>query len=218
MNLPAPERHDITGLILAGGRASRMGGRDKGLVPLHGAPLALWALRRLAPQVAGVMINANRHAEDYARLGAPVHADAWPDFQGPLAGFATGLAHLRTPWLLTVPCDTPLFPRDLAQRLGQTVQTAGSLLAMAATLRDDGSTQAQPVFCLMHRSLAPSLAESLACGERSAMRWAERMGGSLAPFDQPGDDPLAFRNVNTPGELLALQALVARPPTVPQAT
>lgn len=214
MKLPLPAHADITGLVLAGGRASRMGGSDKGLMALHGEPLALWALRRLAPQVGNVMINANRHAEAYARLGVPVHADTWPGFQGPLAGFATALAHARTPWLLTVPCDTPLFPLDLAPRLAQAAHGAGSPLAMAATPRADGSSQAQPVFCLLHHSLAESLNASLADGERSAMRWAERMGGCLAVFNQPGDDPQAFCNANTAEQLQALQALMALPTTV----
>lgn len=212
MHPPLPERHDITGLVLAGGRGTRMGGQDKGLQPLHGRPLAQWALQRLRPQVRGVALNANRNAVAYARLGVPVWSDGRADFQGPLAGFATGLAHIETPWLLTVPCDTPLFPPDLAARLARAAQQAGTPVAMAATRLADGSLQPQPVFCLMHRALAASVQESLASGERRAYRWAERQGCTLVPFEPPHDDPLAFHNVNTLAELQALQALQALAP------
>ena len=101
---------DITGLILAGGRGSRMGGVDKGLQDHLGVPLALHALRRLAPQVGTVMINANRNLDVYASMGVPVWPDEIPDYAGPLAGMLAGLAHCETPYLATVPCDTPNFP------------------------------------------------------------------------------------------------------------
>ncbi len=205
----APDRDAITGLVLAGGRGTRMGGQDKGLQLFHQQPLAQWALRRLRPQVGRLAINANRNAAAYARLGVPVWSDLAGDFQGPLAGFAAGLAHLETPWLLTVPCDTPLFPQDLATRLARAAQAAGTRLAMAATPGADGSLQPQPVFCLMHRQLAPSLHESLARGERRAWRWAAAAGCTLVPFGPPQDDPLAFHNVNTPAELQQLQAITS---------
>ena len=98
----------ITGLVLAGGRGSRMGGVDKGLQLHHGVPLALHALRRLAPQVGPAMLNANRNVEAYAAFGAPVWPDTPPNYAGPLAGFVAGLSHCHTPYLVTVPCDSPL--------------------------------------------------------------------------------------------------------------
>lgn len=204
-------RDAITGMVLAGGRGARMGGQDKGLQLLHGQPLVQWMLQRLVPQVHSVAVNANRNRAAYARLGAPVWPDATGDFQGPMIGFATGLAQMRTPWMLTVPCDTPLFPPDLAQRLLQATREAGTALAMAATLRPDGSLQPQPVFCLMHHSLAASLNESLASGERRIHHWAMAQGCTLVPFGPPQDDPMAFYNVNTPAELAQLQAQAPEP-------
>ena len=101
---------DITGMVLAGGRGSRMGGIDKGLQPFQGTPLALHVLQRLQPQVGACMINANRNLDRYADFGVPVHADTLPDYAGPLAGFVSGLMHCPSPWLLTVPCDSPRLP------------------------------------------------------------------------------------------------------------
>lgn len=204
-------RDAITGMVLAGGRGMRMGGQDKGLQLLHGQPLVQWMLQCLVPQVHNVAVNANRNRAAYARLGVPVWPDAIDDFQGPMAGFATGLAQMRTPWLLTVPCDTPLFPPDLAQRLLQATQEAGSALAMAATPRPDGSLQPQPMFCLMHRRLAASLQASLDGGERSAWRWALQQGCPLVPFVSAHDDVPVFRNINTLKDLQQLQALVHPP-------
>ena len=108
---------DITGLILAGGRGSRMGGVDKGLQNHLGMPLAMHALLRLGPQVGEIMINANRNLGAYEAMGVPVWPDTLPDYAGPLAGFLAGLEHCETPYLVTVPCDSPLFPDDLVQRL-----------------------------------------------------------------------------------------------------
>src|SRR5580658_1275779 len=104
---------DITGLVLAGGRGSRMGGIDKGLQAHHGVPLAQHALRRLAPQVATTMLSANRNLETYAAMGVPVWSDETADFSGPLAGMLAGLNHCGTEYLATVPCDAPDFPLDL---------------------------------------------------------------------------------------------------------
>ena len=124
----------ITGLILAGGRGSRMGGVDKGLQPFHGVPLAQHALQRLRAQVGPVAINANRHLDTYAALGAPVWPDALPDHPGPLAGFLAGLTHCTSPYLLTVPCDSPLWPADLAERLAEALHTQQAEVAIAAPI------------------------------------------------------------------------------------
>src|SRR3954468_21586075 len=113
------ETGDITGVILAGGRGSRMGGVDKGLQNFNGMPLALHTLMRLQPQVGHVLINANRNLGAYESFGVPVWPDVLADFAGPLAGFLAGLENCETPWLVTVPCDTPLFPADLVERLAQ---------------------------------------------------------------------------------------------------
>ncbi len=107
---------DITGLILCGGRGSRMGGADKGLQTFNGLPLAMNALMRLGTQVGHVMINANRNLAAYESMGVPVWPDPMGDYPGPLAGWLAGLERCETPYMVTVPCDTPNFPADLVER------------------------------------------------------------------------------------------------------
>jgi molybdopterin-guanine dinucleotide biosynthesis protein A len=195
-----PPREQITGLVLAGGRGSRMGGLDKGLQRHAGQPLALHALRRLAPQVGPLMINANRNLEVYAAMGVPVHADVLPDFAGPLAGLLTGLMHCQTPWLVTVPCDSPQFPTDLVTRLAAAAAAAEADIAMAATW-EDGELRHQPVFSLLRRELLPSLQAYLDAGQRKIDRWTGSQRCTLLRFDEVE----AFANANTPEELQALQ-------------
>ena len=190
----------ITGLVLAGGRGSRMGGVDKGLQQHAGVPLALHALRRLAPQVGPVMINANRNLEAYAAFGVPVWPDAVPDYAGPLAGFLAGLAHCDTPYLVTVPCDSPLFPDDLVQRLATALTEADAEIAMAAT-HEAGALQVQPVFCLMKTGLRESLLRFTQSGQRKIDKWTALHRCIEVPFD----DALAFANANTVDELKQLQ-------------
>ena len=141
-NAPEQALEAVTGLILAGGRGSRMGGIDKGLQNFRGLPLALHTLLRLQMQqgqpLAEVMINANRNLSAYESFGAPVWPDTLDGFAGPLAGFMTGLERCETPLLLTVPCDTPLFPLDLVQRMHQALQREQADLAMAAALEGAG--------------------------------------------------------------------------------
>ena len=207
------DTQDITGLVLAGGRGARMGGVDKGLQPFRGQPLALHALARLQPQVGALMLNANRNVAQYAALGAPYHAPVWPDgladYAGPLAGFLTGLEHCQTAWLLTVPCDTPLFPRDLAARLAAAAARDGSDIAMAAAAQmdDAGHTRLrpQPVFSLIRVSLLASLQRFTADGGRKIQAWALAQRCSSVAFDQPGDDGRGFFNTNTLAELQHLE-------------
>ena len=154
-------QQDITGVVLAGGLARRMGGVDKGLQPFRGRTLVEHALQRLRPQVHIVGINANRHLDQYAAFGVPVWPDATNEFAGPLAGFVAGMSHCTTPYLLTAACDTPFFPLDLAARLGQSLQESNADIAMAAAPEtdDQGHTRirTQPVFCLLRASLLGSL-------------------------------------------------------------
>ncbi len=205
--------HDITGLILAGGRGSRMGGLDKGLQTFHGTPLALHALRRLQPQVGQVMINANRNLDAYAALGVPVYPDEVADYAGPLAGFLSGLAHCATPYLMTVPCDTPCFPTDLVPRLARALESAQADIAVATAPDKDAEGRVelrpQPVFCLLRSSLHASLLDYTRDGGRKVGAWTAQHRSVQVPFNAPGDDPLAFANVNTLAELQALAA--ARP-------
>jgi molybdopterin-guanine dinucleotide biosynthesis protein A len=202
---------DITGLVLAGGRGSRMGGADKGLQAFNGMPLALHALTRLGPQVGRIMVNANRNLQSYESFGVPVWPDDLADHAGPLAGFLTGLAHCDTPYLLTVPCDTPLFPLDLASRLAEALTTDDAEIAMvdapeaAADPSAAPALRAQPVFCLLRRTLREGLAGFMRNGGRKVERWTAEHRTVHVPFDRPGDAPDAFFNANTLAELRALE-------------
>jgi molybdopterin-guanine dinucleotide biosynthesis protein A len=201
---------DITGLILAGGRGSRMGGVDKGLQNFNGLPLALHALMRLGPQVESVMVNANRNLSAYESFGASVWPDASADFAGPLSGFVAGLERCETSYLLTVPCDTPRLPLDLAERLAQALVNDDADMAMAAApeVNAQGQTElrSQPVFCLMKVTMLESLVAFTHAGGRKIDAWTNQHKTVLVPFNAPQDDPLAFANVNTLQELQNLES------------
>ncbi|HEX5805426.1 MAG TPA: molybdenum cofactor guanylyltransferase MobA [Macromonas sp.] len=203
--------HSVTGLVLAGGQGSRMGGLDKGLQAYAGQALAQRALERLRQQqgdlLAGCMLSANRNLETYAGWNLPVLSDALPGHAGPLAGVLSGLAHCPTPWLLCVPCDCPRFPLDLLPRLAQELTVSGADLALAVGRDDDGCWRDQPVFCLLRQSLHDDLARYLAEGGRAMGRWLDRQACVRVRFDATHDDPLAFANANTLAELQALQSL-----------
>lgn len=202
----------ITGLVLAGGRGSRFGGVDKGLQPFFGQALARRALGRLTPQVGQIALSANRHLDTYQSWGMPVWSDSVEDYPGPLAGMLSGLEHITTEWLLTVPCDSPLFPLDLAQRLSAQARADNSLVAYAAAPETDeaghSTLRAHPVFCLLHRDLRTSLAQYLAAGSHRVMHWLNAQACSQVAFDRPGDDPHAFANTNTPQDLKRLEQML----------
>jgi molybdopterin-guanine dinucleotide biosynthesis protein A len=194
------DRERITGVVLAGGRGSRMGGVDKGLQNHLGTPLALHAMQRLSLQVGTVLISANRHLDTYGSFGVPVWPDALPDHPGPLAGFLAGLEHCNTPYLVTVPCDTPNFPADLVARLAAGLFAQDAQIAVPAA-REDGAIQVQPVFCLMTSGLKNSLREFIASGQRKVERWTTSHRCAMVLFDDEG----AFANANTAQELQQLQ-------------
>lgn len=198
-------KNDITGVILAGGRGSRMGGADKGLQNFRGVPLALYTMLRLAPQVGEVMVNANRNLSAYESFGVPVWPDGLSDYAGPLAGFLTGLEQCETEYMVTVPCDTPLFPPDLVARLAEALERDGAEIAMAAAPEEDGQLRAQPVFSLLRRDLMESLVAFTHGGGRKIDAWTAQHQTVLVPFDRPGDDASAFRNANTLAELHTLE-------------
>jgi molybdopterin-guanine dinucleotide biosynthesis protein A len=191
---------EITGLILAGGRASRMGGVDKGLQNHRGLPLALHALLRLQPQVCELIINANRNLGAYESFGVPVWPDVLTDFAGPLAGFMAGMEHATTPWLISVPCDSPGFPDDLVARLAQAASDADAQIAMPVTL-EEGERRTQPVFCLMQTQLLESLVAYTQGGGRKIDAWTAQHRVVEVPFD----DARAFFNANTLADLQQLQ-------------
>lgn len=192
----------ITGLILAGGRAQRMGGIDKGLIPFHQKPLIETTIQRLKAQVGPILINANRNITKYAVYGYPVIMDETPDFSGPLAGFLMGLKNCKTPYLLTTPCDSPLFPEDLATKLASELEQANLDLVYASTKEADGKVWAQPVFCLMRANLQDSLISFLDKGDLKIDRWFKELKSGTVIFD----NAQAFANANTPEELQSLEA------------
>jgi molybdopterin-guanine dinucleotide biosynthesis protein A len=197
MSIPLEQ---ITGLILAGGRASRMGGVDKGLQNHRGLPLAMHALLKLQPQVGEVIINANRNLGAYESFGVPVWPDVLGDFAGPLAGFMAGMEHASTPWLVSVPCDTPDFPDDLVARLAHAAIDADAEIALPFTM-EAGERRTQPVFCLMQTQLLESLVAYTQGGGRKIDAWTAQHRVVEVPFD----DARAFFNANTLAELQQLQ-------------
>jgi molybdopterin-guanine dinucleotide biosynthesis protein A len=134
-----------------------------------------------------------------------VWPDGLADYAGPLAGFLTGLERCETPWLATVPCDTPLFPQDLVARLAEAADAEGADIAMAAGREDDGQVRTQPVFCLLRRDLLESLVRFTQGGGRKIDAWTAQHRTAVVPFDRTGDDPRAFANANTLAELHLLE-------------
>ncbi|MFP4616402.1 MAG: molybdenum cofactor guanylyltransferase MobA [Thiohalorhabdus sp.] len=194
----------VTGVILAGGGGRRMGARDKGLEPLAGRPIVEHAIERLRPQVDRLIINANRNREVYAAYGFPVVADDMAGYLGPLAGMAAALRAAETDLVLTVPCDCPRFPLDLAARLLAARRALHGELATVETKEG-----LQPVFALLHRALLDSLLEYLHGGGRGVGRWFTRHLTALADFSGQTE---AFLNINTPDERAAAEAYLRRPP------
>ncbi len=196
-------REDITAVVLAGGRARRMGGEDKGLVEVAGRPMVAHTIDALRPQTAGVVVNANRNAGAYrAATGCRVIADTVGGFAGPLAGMASALEASATRLLLTVPCDSPLVTGTLGPRLHEAMARRGAEIAVA----HDGERM-QPVFALLTRALLPDLLAFLAAGERRIDAWYATRHAVTADFS---DLPDTFLNVNTPEERDRLERRLAR--------
>ena len=191
----------ITGLILAGGRAQRMGGIDKGLISFHNKPLIDSTITRLKKQVGPMLINANRNVTKYAAYGYPVIMDETPDFSGPLAGFSAGLSACKTQYLLSAPCDSPMLPLDLASRMANELEQGNYQLVYASSKEADGKVWAQPVFCLMRTNLHESLEIFLQKGDLKIDRWFKELRSGTVVFEEAH----AFANVNTPEELKALE-------------
>jgi molybdopterin-guanine dinucleotide biosynthesis protein A len=203
--------HSITGLILAGGRGARMGGIDKGLQNFKGTPLTLHTLMRLQMQdgvpLSEIMIVANRNLSAYESFGVQVWPDSTDGFAGPLAGFLTGLERCETSLMLTAPCDSPLLPFNLAQRLSDALISENADIAMAAAREEDGNVRPQPVFSLIRTSLLESLVKFMQSGGRKIDAWTAQHQTVLVSFDGPEVDPHAFFNANTLEELHRLEKL-----------
>ena len=179
----------ITGLILAGGRARRMGGVDKGLVELDGRPMVTHVVGRLAPQVGRIIINANRNLAVYRAWSNTVVKDRNGEYDGPLAGVASGLEAADTEFMLTVPCDCPLVANDLTERMYHGLISERAEVAVAT----DGQ-RLQPVFMLLARGLLASIESFLATGERKIDKWFENHAVTVVDFS---DEPDTFLNINS---------------------
>lgn len=186
----------ITGLVLAGGLGRRMGGIDKGLQAFRGEPMVAQVIRRFAPQVDALIVNANQNIERYAAFGHPVVPDVITGYAGPLAGLHAGLHACRTPLLVTSPCDSPFLPLDLVARLHEALEREGADLAVART-----GEQSHPVFSLVRRHVLPGLTDFLDGGGRKVDLWYSALKVVEVSFD---DQPDAFANINTLNELAAL--------------
>ena len=185
----------VTGIVLAGGMGRRMGGVDKGLVPLAGRPMVEHVLTRLRPQVDDALINANQNLDRYAAFGVPVVADAIGGFAGPLAGLHAGMTAAHRDLVVTVPCDSPFLPADLVARLLAGLVAGDAQLAVARTF-----DQPHPVFALVRRALLPHLTAFLEGGGRKIDAWYATLPAVEVAFDDEAD---AFRNINTSDELAA---------------
>ena len=190
-------KEQITGLILAGGKALRMGGSNKGLITFKGQSMVAHVIYRLNPQVGEILINANREIERYQSLGFTVITDEISQFAGPLAGLHAGMSAAKTEFLLSVPCDSPLLPEDLSPRLMAALEAQKADIAVAKT-----GEQHHPVFCLCRTSLAQDLESYLKAGGRKVDDWQKQHVYVAVNFD---DNPSAFSNVNTPEELSELE-------------
>jgi len=187
--------------------ARRMGGVDKGLQLINGQPMVQHVLQRLQPQVGKVFINANRHLDEYQRLGLPVCADVVSDYAGPLAGIHAALMQTSTPYLLSVPCDSPLIPFDLVSRLSSALADHQADAAIVVT-GDSNQRQRHPVFLLLKTELRRSLEQYLESGQRKVDDWLS----SLNCVDVSFDDEGAFMNLNTPEDIRAITEMTGSRP------
>lgn len=199
---------EVAGVILAGGRATRMGGGDKGLRVVAGRRLIDHVIERLAPQVGAMAINANGDAARWAEFGLPVLADSLPDYPGPLAGVLAGMdwaAENGFAAVVSVAADTPFFPRDLV--LGLSAAAGPSGLCLAASPDETGRIQRQPTFGLWPVALRHDLRAALSGGLRKVVIWTERHQAGQAVFAGAADP---FFNVNTPEDLARAETIAER--------
>ena len=192
-------RQDVTAIVLAGGRASRWGGRDKGLIEVAGRPMISHVLDALATQVDEIIISANRNLDEYLAFDLPVVTDATGDFLGPLAGIASGLRAASTDWVAIAPCDSPLLAASYIDRLASARDDKPDT---AVAVAHDGD-RIQPAFALIRRELLDDLEAFLASGERKLDRWYARHPMQLVDFSDSAD---SFLNINRPEDRDLLEA------------
>lgn len=201
ISTPTPSADIITGVVLAGGRAQRMGGNDKGLICLHNKPMIKHVIEALKPQVHHIIINANRNRETYEELGYPVVVDSMQGYCGPLAGMASAMQIVDTPYIVTAPCDSPFIPNDLVEILSQELIKDEAEISVAHS-----GQRMQPVFALLRCALLPSLLDYLETGERKIDLWYAKHKFTIADFSKKPD---TFLNINTPEEIEAVEKRLA---------
>ncbi len=189
----AAYQQKITGVILAGGGGRRMGGRDKGLIPLRGRPLIAHVIERLRPQCETLLINCQRSHQQYAEYGFPLIGDSLPGGLGPLAGLLAGMEQVGSGYVLIAPCDTPFLPHDLVTRMGQMLAQQNAQVCSVS----DGE-RSHPVIMLADCGLKSDLRDYLLAGERRVQHWFRSQRHCLADFS---DQANAFININTPEQL-----------------
>jgi molybdenum cofactor guanylyltransferase len=190
-------KNDITGAILAGGQARRMEGQDKGLVMLKNKPMIEYVIETLNPQVACLLINVNRNHDRYSEYGFDIVSDELSGYHGPLAGMASSLNKIKTSYMLTVPCDSPFIPNDLAQRLIIALESKDADISVA-----HNGERMQPVFCLIKKELLSSMNDFLNQGERKIDKWFNQHALAIADFS---DIPKTFDNLNTLEDIQAVE-------------
>jgi molybdopterin-guanine dinucleotide biosynthesis protein A len=185
------QKPEITGIVLAGGQARRMGGIDKGLLPYRGHPLAYYALNAIKTITGTLLISANRNQARYAAFGYPVVSDCTPDFSGPLAGLLAAMKSADTPYVLAIPCDCPFVSAELLTRLRDAPRDIEIV-----TLHDGLRTH--PVFMRVNRNLTGSLENYLAQGQHKVIAWIEQHRHQIVDCSDLAD---SLRNINTPQDL-----------------
>jgi len=197
---------EVAGVILAGGKATRMGGGDKGLLRVRDLRLIDHVIARLAPQCARLAINANGDPARFAEFRLPVLPDSLPEYPGPLAGVLAGLdwaAERGHDAIVTAAADTPFFPRDLVARLRAAAGPEG--LALAGALDETGKLWRHPTFGLWPVALREDLRDALKGGLRKIVLWTDMHQAGLAEFPTGPFDP--FFNVNTPEDIARAEHL-----------
>ncbi|MEJ2361240.1 MAG: molybdenum cofactor guanylyltransferase MobA [Gammaproteobacteria bacterium] len=192
--MPDTTNHELTAIILAGGRGQRMGLQNKGLLPFRQQPLIAHVIASLRPQVSRIVISANDNLDDYQQFGLSVIPDQLADYAGPLAGIYSVMRVLNSEWYITAPCDTPCLPTDYVARM--LAGRHGQLACVA----HDGQRQ-QSGCCLLHHSLLGQLEQTLESGHFAVHRFLAEIAASTVDFS---DEAHGFANINTPAELAAL--------------
>ena len=187
----AHKNNSIAAIVLAGGQGSRMGFKDKGLLPFLGRPLILHVTSRINPQVAELVISCNRNIDQYKKLGFPIVQDERSGFAGPLAGILSAQNKITSSFCLIVPCDMPYIPLNIVNRLKSAM---GNHEAVTAVVDD----MLEPLVSVVETRCIRSIEDYLVSGRHSVRGWLETLNGTVAAFEKHPD---AFRNINTPEEL-----------------